>query len=86
MATYTVEDPEQHFFLHGGGSLASLDELFAELQTMEGHVFNHHVNDAKHDFSSWVGGSIGDKLLAKNMTFARSKDDLLKLLFINLFR
>lgn len=86
MATYTVTDPEKYFYLHDGGSLSSLDELFTELQTMEPHVWSHHVNRTRNDFSTWVRDVMQDRFLAKNIEMAKEKDDLLKLLFINLFR
>ncbi len=86
MATYAVDDPERHFYLHEGGSLASLEELFAELQTMEHHVYEHHVNEERNDFAAWVRDVMQDRFLAKNIELCREKDQLLKLLFINLFR
>jgi hypothetical protein len=86
MATHTVTDPKKHFYLKDGGSLSSLDELFAELQTMEGHVWDHHTNQGRNDFATWVRDVMEDRFLAKNIELAKEKDDLLKLLFINLFR
>lgn len=86
MATYTVTDPEKHFFLHGGGTLTTLDELFAELQTMDRHVYDHHVNEERNDFANWVRDVMGDRFLAKNIELSKDRDQLLKHLFINLFR
>ncbi len=86
MKTHTVTDPERYFFLHEGGTLASVEELFAELQTIEPHVYAHHVNDARNDFSNWVRDVMQDKFLAKNIELCRDRDQLLKLLFMNLFR
>ncbi len=86
MTTKTVTNPEHRFFLHGGGTLSSLDELFTELQTMEPHVYNHHVNEERNDFATWVRDVFGDHFLAKNIELAQEKDQLLKLLFMNLFR
>lgn len=86
MATYAVTDPKKHFYLHDGGSLSSLDELFAELQTMDTRVWEHHVNESRNDFANWVREVMKDRFLAKNIEMVKEKDDLLKLLFINLFR
>lgn len=86
MATYTVTDPEKYFYLHGGGALKSLEELFVELQTMEPHVYAHHVTEERNDFANWVRDVMGDRFLARNIELHREKDQLLKLLFINLFR
>jgi len=86
MATYAVTDPEKRFFLHGGGELSSLEDLFTELQTMEDHVYAHHVNEERNDFSRWVREVMGDHFLAKKIELARDRDELLKCLFISLFR
>jgi len=86
MKTLAVTDPEKQFYLHDGGSLSSLDELFTELQTMEPHVWKHHVNDARNDFANWVRDVMQDRFLAKNIELCRDRDQLLKLLFMNLFR
>ncbi len=86
MPSYLVEQPDKRFFLHEGGELASLEDLFTELQSMKPHVFQHHVNADKNDFAVWVRDVMQDRFLAKNMVFAKTKDDLMKLLFIQLFR
>jgi len=86
MATYAVTDPEKYFSLHGGGTLTSLEDLFTELQTMDQRVWEHHTKQGRNDFSTWVRDVMQDRFLAKNIELAKEKDDLLKLLFINLFR
>jgi hypothetical protein len=86
MATYTVTDPSKYFFLHGGGELKSLEELFVELQAMEPLVWQHHVNPERNDFANWVREVMGDRFLARRISLVTSKDELLKLLFINFFR
>jgi hypothetical protein len=86
MKTYAVTDPQKYFFLHGGGELKSLEELFVELQTMDHGVFSHHVTPERHDFATWVKDVMGDRMLAKNMTYARTKEEMEKLLFVNMFR
>lgn len=85
-AATTVREPTQRFFVHGGGELASLDDLFTELQTMEAHTFAHHVNEERNDFATWVRDVFGDRHLARHIELANDKDKLCKLLFINLFR
>ncbi len=86
MTTYAVTDPQKYFFLHGGGELKSMEELFMELQTMDPAVYAHHVNDERHDFATWVRDVMGDRSLARRMEMSRDRDEMLKLLFINLFR
>lgn len=86
MTTYAVTDPDKRFFVHNGAALWSLEELFAELQTMQEHQFSHHVGEERHDFATWVADCFGDKFLAKRMQKAQSLEDLQKEVFIHLFR
>ena len=86
MAISSVSDAQQRFFLHGGGELASLEDLFVELQTMEPHVYAHHVNEERNDFATWVHDVMGDRFLAHKMTQITQKDEMLKLLFTQFFR
>ncbi len=86
MATYAVTDTEKHFYLHEGGTLASLEDLFTELQTMERHVWEHHTGQGRNDFATWVKEVMQDRFLARNIELCKSKDDLLRLLFIQFFR
>jgi hypothetical protein len=83
---YNVVEPERYFFLHGGGELKSLEELFVELQTMEHETFSHHVTSDRNDFALWVRDVMGDKYLAKNLALAKSRDEMLKMLFMSLFQ
>ncbi len=85
MATYAVTDPEKHFYLHGGGTLTSLEDLFTELQTMDPGVWQHHTEE-RNDFAAWVRDVMDDRFLARNIERCRTKDELTKLLFINFFR
>ena len=84
--SYNVLQPEQYFFLHGGGELKSLEELFVELQTMDHAVFSHHVSAERNDFATWVRDVMGDKYLAKNLALAKNRDEMLKMLFMALFQ
>lgn len=86
MATYAVIDPGKYFFLHEGGELKSLEELYIELQTMEPRVFEHHVNAERNDFANWIRDVMGDRYLAHKLSTVTSKDEIMKLLFINFFR
>lgn len=86
MATYTVTDAQKYFFLHEGGELTSLEDLFSELQTMEPHVYMHHVNGERNDFAAWIRDVMEDPFLAKNIELRQDRDEVLKLLFTHLFR
>ena len=61
-----MDDPQKYFFLHEGGELKSLEELYIELQTMEPRVFEHHVNEERNDFANWIRDVMDDRYLAHN--------------------
>ena len=74
-----VRSPGSYFKLHMGTELASLDELRDSLKSMNNTTFNHHVNEHKNDFASWVLDVIKDKELAKNLNRTQKKDETLKI-------
>ena len=63
---------DRTFWMADGTSVRNLKELDTALEGMREETFNHHVNDAKHDFSNWVRDVIQDQKLADNL--ANSKD------------
>ena len=65
--------PEEHTFkLQGGYDVKNLHELAFHLAAMDDDSFNHHVNDEKNDFRSWVFNIIKDEKLADKIS--KSKD------------
>jgi len=70
--------PEHHFVLKGGDRIKSIEELKESLKLMKDHIFNHHVNKDKNDFSNWVRDIIKDGKLAKNISNAKSKQGMIK--------
>ena len=83
---YAAIETEKAFLLHEGPSIPSLDELFAELQTMQPHQFYHHVTHDKHDFAQWVGDVFQDRFLSKQMLTAKTREVLQNTIFVSLFR
>jgi hypothetical protein len=68
--------PEEHvFILLGGKTLHSLPQLIFELDEMPDHVFNHHVNKEKNDFSNWIKHVIGEVELAEKLVGIDSRKD-----------
>ena len=54
------------FYLQNGKTFSSLKGLAKELKGMGDHVYHHHVNPIKNDFSNWVKHSLAnDKLASK---------------------
>ena len=46
--------PEEHFRLKDGRVLKDLHELVDALKDMDKNTFEHHVNELKNDFGSWI--------------------------------
>jgi hypothetical protein len=59
--------PDQYFILVTGVPLKNLKELANSLETMNDWVFNHHVNDSRNDFSSWISEILKEENLAKEV-------------------
>jgi len=47
-----------------GAKLKNLSQLAEKLEYMDDHVYKHHANEKKNDFSNWVGAVMDDKELA----------------------
>ncbi len=56
--------PENTFWLKGGKPIKNIAELGRELKQMTNETFNHHANDSKNDFASWIEFCVKDKQLA----------------------
>lgn len=48
-----------------GARLKNISDLADKLEYMDDHVYNHHANDEKNDFSRWVGDVMEDDELAE---------------------
>lgn len=52
---FSQNSPQENaFYVHNGKILHNLDELSAELITIDKETFKYHVNDEKNDFSNWI--------------------------------
>lgn len=56
--------PEHYFLLITGIPLKNLKELAGSFETMNDWVFNHHVNESRNDFSSWIKFILKEEELA----------------------
>lgn len=71
------------FVLHYEGKvrkIKNLIDLRIELENMSVKEFSHHVNSDKNDFSVWVKDCVGDPKLAKDMSHADNKNEVLDLI------
>ena len=72
--------PSNFFILSNGMKIKNPIELAESLRTMSNKVFEHHVNFHKNDFSNWIKHAIKDNELADNISKARSKNEMIKLI------
>jgi len=72
--------PGNEFRLHGGGTLSSIYQMKKAIAAMPEAVFNHHVNQERHDFACWVKDVIGLPEVAMLMESARSREELSRML------
>ena len=70
--------PEQCFWVNNGPIIKNLSELSDTLPQMNDEAFQHHVNNEKNDFSSWVRDVIGDQKLANELLSSKSKESAVK--------
>jgi len=81
---YFEPSENQHFFLHDGRRLKNLAELLDVLNYIDVLVFNHHVNENKNDFSTWIRDVFQDNELADKVKKTRSINGMKKVLQIHL--
>ena len=65
--------PSLAFVLSDGKQLRSLVHLIDELENMPDDVFNHHVNEFKNDFSSWIRNVFKDEILADELQLVNDR-------------
>ena len=68
--------PENYFILVTGVPLKNLKELANSIETMNDWVFNHHVNDTRNDFSTWVKDILKEDELAEEIRQLRNMRDV----------
>jgi len=62
-----------HFNLHNGGVIRSVPGLHQAMLEMNQEIFNHHVNENKNDFATWVKEAVKDELLASKLFALKTK-------------
>jgi len=63
------------FWTAEGKTIKNLYQLSAALEQMSNETFNHHVNELKNDFSTWVFDVFGENRLAKKLINAKTKQE-----------
>ncbi|MDD9953270.1 MAG: DUF5752 family protein [Candidatus Woesearchaeota archaeon] len=75
----------EEFVLSDGQRLQNIEDLYLSLANMPDEHFDHHVNEEKNDFATWIEHSVDDKFLASNVRQIDSKEQLLKTLFMTMY-
>lgn len=73
-------DSSQFFVVSNGRTLKNLFELTNALQSMDDETYYHHVNSERNDFSNWIRHVFSDDSLADDMTKAKDKEDMVKII------
>lgn len=72
----SVED-SQAFRLPDGKAIKSLNELVSSLNNIDDTLFNHHVNNDRNDFASWIEHCFDDKVLSKRLSELKTRDEII---------
>jgi hypothetical protein len=76
-AAAKVAEGHHRFFVSNGHVLTRLDDLTAELGSIDEAAFSHHVSAEKNDFAQWVQDVLGDKALAGKLKKAATREKML---------
>jgi len=80
LSFYYDVPPYQNFWLNNGMSAKNLHELMDLLDVIDDKTFNHHLNGRRNDFSHWIRDVVKDEGLAKKVSLARTREELLVIL------
>lgn len=76
---------EKFFYVNDGTVIRHLAELPDALRNMSPDAFNHHVNEQKNDFYTWINDVFEHSTLAKSIKKVNRKEDMAKKVFIEIF-
>jgi len=65
---------DKHFYLNGGKSLSSVEDLAECIGNLSDEEFSHHVNSEKNDFANWIVDVFGDKNLSSELRLVSDKN------------
>lgn len=73
-------DQGKWFYLAGGKSAQSIEELAQVLKEVPDNEFVFHVNGAKNDFANWVEGVFEERDLADELRHVMERKDTVRVL------
>lgn len=65
---------DHYFFVNDGTVLKNVLDLSKQLDKMDNDIFEHHVNETKNDFATWINHIFKEKKLAKELLKTTNKD------------
>lgn len=74
-------DKDKYFVTVDGVSIGHFVDLAHELKNMSKEVFAHHVNDARHDFSTWIRDVFEETALAEEVAKHKDKDAIQTIIY-----
>jgi len=73
--------PDKVFIMVNGHKLKNVKQLADVMDKIEDHVFNHHVNEDKHDFAVWLRDVFEEIDLAKELADVKDKKHIQLVLY-----
>ena len=73
-------NPEEYFLVQNGDILKNVKELASSLESMDEVTFNHHVNEERNDFASWISNVFNDKNLASQISNLKNREEIIQAL------
>lgn len=73
--------PDSVFVMVNGHKLKNIKELADVMDKIEDYVFNHHVNEDKHDFAVWLRDVFQEIDLAKELADVKDKKHIQLVLY-----
>ena len=65
------------FYFCNGDSVGNLDELLGKLKVIDDDCFEHHVNEERNDFASWIEASLGMGVLGRRIEKLKDKKKII---------
>lgn len=82
MVTPRLKDvnSRQAFYVIDGTTAHNLKELICTIEKMNDSTFQFHVNDQRHDISTWVEEVRKDPVLAEKLLHAKTQQEVVRIL------
>lgn len=69
---------DKAFWFKNGVKVTNIYELARELKSCDAAIFSYHVTSDRDDFAAWIGGVIGDFILAERLRHIKNQNAYIK--------